>query len=246
MAAALRSKPGPGELAEVRLLKLMQEDEWGNSAGGPQHDNSDRPLRRAAEFRPIDLPSSQGSDWRTVREGLTDVEKSIWMRAMEIEGKLLIARMEEELGQVRTTIIDQANTYLQKIRSGGGNATRGHHLTARAYEEVQQQGKAVRLHAQIYNMCASKLRKLDWDDSVEGKADKDACHARYRFLEADHLVCSTAMYSIRGTSPNFVLPWFWRMIPEGSDDETGVARPDDEEFVAECELTILVCQHGDS
>ncbi|VDC03262.1 unnamed protein product [Peniophora sp. CBMAI 1063] len=233
MAAALRSKPSPGELAEVRLHKLMEEDEWGGPAEPPRHEG-ERNLRRAAEFRPVDLPSARSFDWRKLEDEGVDTELGIKQRAMEVEGKLLMARMEEELGQVRTTIIDQANTYLQKIRSGGGNETRGHHLTARAYEEVQNQGKAVRLHAQIYNMCATKLRKLDWDTSVQGKEDKKARTARYRFLEPEHLKCSTATYSTRGTSPNFVLPWFWRMVPEGQDDQSGATREEDEQFVAEC------------
>lgn len=241
MITALGSKPAAGELGEIRLTKLMQEDEWGEPTVPPRHN-----LRTSAELRPVDLPSARSDSWRSVSPNDLAVDVELKRRAMRIEERLLTARANEELGHVRTTLVDQANTFLTQIRSGGGNEARGYHLTNASYAEVQKQGKAVRMHAQIYNMCVRKLRKLNWDTTAEGRLRTAGLHLRYRYLESNDLVCSTATYSSRGTSPKFTLPWFWRMVSFTGEESEEDASKADEKFVAECDYCLYLSIWKDS
>ena len=57
---------------------------------------------------------------------------------------------------------------------------------------------------------------------------------RYQPMRADDVKCSTETYSTAGVSSNFVLPWFWRMVPRDTTESPEIAREKDEEFVAEC------------
>ena len=237
MAIALGGQPAVGELKEIRLKKLMQEDEWGGASDQPRHERGTHSLRIAAEFRPVDMPSARGPGWRAL--GVTDVHgqgNPVHKQAMDTELKVLVARAEEELGIIRTRIVDQANTYLRRIRSGGGNEKRGYGMMNAAYTQAHEQGRAVRLHAQIYNMCVSKIRRLSEGMGASLPEFRSAVQ-RYRYLESKDLVCSTATYSTRGTSPNFTLPWFWRMS-QLQEENAELASQRDQEFVSECESRI--------
>ena len=55
-------------------------------------------------------------------------------------------------------------------------------------------------------------------------------------MESEDLVCSTATYSTRGLSPKFKLPWFWRMIPDGLDEDMEAFTEEDAEYVAKCKM----------
>lgn len=235
MVAAVGSAPAIDELEDLRLRRLLDEDEWGLPDDKPRTARTRYKLREDAEFRPIDLPSSRGLEWRALATaGLTDEERDVRTRAMDIQRKVVIARLDETLGEIRTRIVDQANTYLQKIRSRGRNAARGYNLSNHAYAEAQNQGKAVRVHAQIYNICRDMLEPLAWDKSPAGVAQLKDDLARYRPMRADDVKCSTETYSTAGVSANFALPWFWRMVPRDTTESPEVARERDEEFVAEC------------
>lgn len=239
MAKALGSDPGPGELQEVRLTKLMEEDEWDNRDAPARHNKTGHDLRPGAEFRPVDLPSSRAAAWRSL-DNIGQSEAVLRKTAMDIELRLLIARIAEILGGVRTRLIAQANTYLQQIRSTGGNQNHGYHQQNMAYAEAQKQGKAVRVLAQLYNMCRAKILNLAYDTSVEGTARANDLRNRYRPLVADDLKCSTATYSTRGTaSKGFSLPWFWRMVPIDLRESDAETRERDEQFVAECTFSFL-------
>ena len=93
---------------------------------------------------------------------------------MTVQVQLVVARLDEELSQIRTRIVDQANTYLQRIRSRSGHRARGYHAANQAYADAQNQGKAVRIHAQIYNACRGMLERLKWN--------KEPSAARNRLL----------------------------------------------------------------
>ncbi|VDB96616.1 unnamed protein product [Peniophora sp. CBMAI 1063] len=237
MSIALDSEPVESELKVIRLRKLMDEDEWGAALeprAGPGSRGS-RALRTGAEFRPVDLPSSRGEAWRSAcLTEATGEEIMLRRRAMAIEVDVLIARMNETLGQIRTRMVDQANTYLHRIRSRNGNANHGYHQQNVAYKDAQDQGKAVRLNAQIYNICREKLAMLKWDTTAETDARFKTLLANYQYLTPDHLKCSTATYSTTGTSSQFTLPWFWRMVSMTARETVEEAQRKDEEFVANC------------
>lgn len=236
MSKALGSEPDPDELEEICLRKLMAEDEWDDVSDPPRHRRGGAALRMGAEFRPVDLPSARGAAWRSpVVRGDRPDDSPLRKRAMDIELRLLLARMDQILGESRTRLVAQANTYLQQIRSRGGSENRGYQLASKAYEDVQAQGKAVRVLAQVYNACRAKMLRLAYDLSPSGEARAQDLRKRYRELVSDDLRCSTATYSTRGnTSDKFKLPWFWRMVPANLDETEEEARARDEEFVAEC------------
>lgn len=223
------------------MRKLMKEDEWSDSTEQDRNKRGPHALRQEAEFRAVDMPSSRGVGWRSlqIREGTQD-DTAIRTKAMDIQLRLVVARMDEALGQIRTKIVDQANMFLQKIRSTGSSAAKGYNLKNAAYEEVQAQGRAVRLQAQIYNICRAKLKKLAWGMTPEAIARAKDLLNRYCELKSEDLVCSTQTYSTRGTSSNFQLPWFWRMVPLNFDETPEQTREKDELFVAECKFCIAL------
>ncbi|VDC00896.1 unnamed protein product [Peniophora sp. CBMAI 1063] len=243
MEAALGGPPGSGGLTGVKLTKLMKEDEWDDpdtpdprapeglaGARGPRP----RVLRPGAEFRPVDLPSSRTEAWRApALTSSDDDDVQLRRRAMEIEASVLLARMDETLGQLRTLIVDQANIYLHRIRLRNGNHNQGYHQLNLAYADAQQQGKVVRVHAQVYNICRERLVKLQWDSASTTVDRFTFIRKKYRVLTADDLHCSTKTYSTTGTASRFKLPWFWRMVPMSTTEDLEVARALDEEFVAE-------------
>ncbi|VDB96079.1 unnamed protein product [Peniophora sp. CBMAI 1063] len=243
MEAALGSYRGHGTLTTVKLTKLLQEDEWDDTEeaqpGAASRRGDDAPagsrvLRTGAEFRAVDLPSSRSSNWRAMHVNPTDDDDcDIRRHAMEIETGVLLARMNETLGHIRTLIVDQANTYLQRIRSRNGNGNQGYHQLNVAYADAQKQGKAVRVHAQIYNICREKLMSLAWDTSPETKVRFDMMREKYRVLTAKDLVCSTKTYSTTGTVSGFKLPWFWRMVGMDATESVEQTRQKDEEFIAD-------------
>ncbi|VDB99537.1 unnamed protein product [Peniophora sp. CBMAI 1063] len=232
MAAALGSRPGRNELQKVRLQPLMKEDEWGPPEG-ERETRRRYNLREGAEFRAVDMPSSRSDGWR---KGLQLEQGSPEMltrrRAMDIQAQLCVALMNESLGEIRTRIVDQANTYLQRIRSTRGHANVNYHERNVAHEEARRQGKAVRIHAQIYNACREKLAKLGWEGDAVSQEKIMSWLLRYRVLRSEDLICSTATYSTRGTVPDFSLPWFWRMVAANPDEPVEVTRKKDEEFIA--------------
>lgn len=237
MEAALGSKPAEGELQRVHLRKLMAEDEWDETKDLPGQRRGSEKLREAAEFRPVDMPSSRGAAWRNLENGSPE-ELALRQHAMNLQRRLVVARIEETLGHVRTGLVNQANTYLQQIRSRGGANHPGYHLSNANYAEVQKQGQAVRVLAQIHNICQEKLLRLNWDLSPVGKASSTDLLNRYRPLSSADLKCSTETYSTRGTSSKFSLPWFWRMVPINLQETEEEARAKDEKFVAECKRNI--------
>ncbi|VDC03130.1 unnamed protein product [Peniophora sp. CBMAI 1063] len=139
MVAALGSKPRDGDLTETTLHHLMPEDEWDDT---PPIRGGTRNLRPAAELRPVDMPSTRKKGWREASaNSVLPGQRELCMMALNIQARLLMGRMEEELGQIRTGLVDQANTFLLRIRSrnGTGNAHLGHHLKSQAYSEAQKQ-----------------------------------------------------------------------------------------------------------
>lgn len=242
MESALGSKPREDELEHVQLRKLFAEDEWDEAADPPRHQRGPHKLREGAEFRPVDLPSSRGLAWRSLERlaGLEEEDISVRQRAMDIERRVVLSRLDETLGKSRTHLVDQANTFLNKIRSTGGAAHRGYNLSGDAYEEVQKQGQAVRLLAQIYNILRSKLERLSYDSSIEAQTIRVHVLQRYRVLTSTDLKCSTETYSTRGTSSKgFCLPWFWRMVPVNLEETVEEARARDETFISECPLLAM-------
>ena len=247
MAAALGSDPLANELQCIRLQRLLQEDEWGRPGDKSRDARTGYTLRTEAEFRPIDLPSARGVSWRGLQvAGLEEDDTELRKKAMDIQTKLLIARMDETLGQIRTRIVDQANIYLQQIRSRSGNAVRGYHMSNHVYEKAQDQGKAVRIHAQIYNACRSMLERLGWRKDATGSADFKLLLTKYQYLKGEDLACKTETYSSTGMTKDFSLPWFWRMVPANAKDSPEVTRKKDEEFIADCtSFSVHARCHGD-
>ena len=236
MAAALGSEPGANELVGIRLRRLMEEDEWGGPGDKPRKARTNYNLREEADFRPVDLPSARGPQWRGLEVAGTDEDDTgLRRRAMTVQVQLVVARLDEELSQIRTRIVDQANTYLQRIRSRSGHRARGYHAANQAYADAQNQGKAVRIHAQIYNACRGMLERLKWNKEPSAAGEFDKLLERYKYLCAEDLKCSTETYSTAGTTSKFTLPWFWRMVPANVNESPEVARAKDEKFVAQCE-----------
>jgi hypothetical protein len=188
---------------------MMREDEWG-SVSDFTNEN-----RKSAEFLPVDLPSSRESSEAS----------SAYSKACSLELTLRIAQAEEHLHMIRQGLVEQANTYRKRIRQSPGNARLGAAAGTRAYEEVQNQGRSVRLHAQQYRVCCERMFSLGCSQETI---------AKYQELKPDHITCTTATYDAGDPqSQKFKLPWFWLINCQKTIDHN--------QFIADCKAIYSSC-----
>jgi hypothetical protein len=196
-------------LKPVSLRKMMHEDEWPDAGLDTNFGGL-----RTAEFLPVDLPSSRENS-----DGSPDQDRA---RSLEIE--LRVAQAEDHLHMIRQGLVEQANTYRKRIRQSPGNARLGAAAGTRAYAEVRNQGRAVRLHAQQYRVCRERLLCLGCPAELMEK---------YQVLETKHITCTTATYDAGDPlSQKFNLPWFWLINCWKTIDH--------DEFIADCKSCKLV------
>lgn len=193
----------------VRLTGLMSDLEWETRAAlamaGTRTPDQERITgQRFAEFLPIDMPSSRS----VVRDS------PVLVRAAAYEVTMREIRLLERVHHISTGLVDQAFTFRRTIQRTPSNARLGHSEANRVHINLQDQSRAVRLHAQQYNIGQERMRRLGAYGPVatvpEFAEGAIVARARFEVLRAEDIRCNTDTYDAL-SSGTFQLPWFWRL-----------------------------------
>lgn len=201
--ARSNSSPRGSPLAAVSLAPDLFEPIA--SSGRVAHN-----LRSLAEHRVVDLPSTR---W----DGLQDLSSlsSVQRRALDIECRLRQADLKLVLYKTRASLIDQAYTFRKEVRSKNA----GYHRAKRAYTKARDEGKVVRLQAQLYRTSRDRMLRC----CSSAMLAKDLSTIYQELLDSD-IRCDTSTYDPTGTD-KFQLPWFWKLDRKvGEDDDTHITK----------------------
>ena len=201
-------------LASVHLHRLLDEDEWTGDSPVVPEPKAQKNHPTNPEQRPIDLPSSRGSDF---------CQQNLELGA--IEGAICIAQADEHLYLIRRNLVDRANLYRTTVRYTSRNERLGVSAGTRAHKLVSKLGKTVRLHAQQYRVCRAMWKPLG--------VDQELCR-KYRDLTREDLYTNTKTYDAMDPgSYRQKLPWFWLINVKKNIN--------DDEYIASCKLVSDVC-----
>lgn len=201
-------KDDAGDIASVRLHRLLDEDEWSGDSMVISGSTSRASPIASPEHRPIDLPSSRGQEFCQNNQEVANIERD-----------LRIAQADEHLHLIRQKLIHRANLYRTTIRHTSSNKRLGASDGTRSHMLAAKLSRTVRLHAQQYRICRAMWKPLGVNPEQ---------YKKYQDLTKEDLYTNTKTYDATSAeSYRQKLPWFWLINVK--------ARVEDDEYIASCQ-----------